>query len=130
MHLLTVFTWPYEGGKVPATIHVAGNTAIDPLKTTVIEHYAREQISCTKSSKLIMIFAHRSKKLGIPIRNMFKTIKRILDEHTNIKALYTIHRNPIVRGAANEILGNNDRIRIIKLLETIELHSFPSRDHM
>ena len=117
-------------GKDSSTIHVTGNTAIDALKTTVRNDYSHEQLDWATDSRLIMITAHRRENLGVPMRNMFKAIKRIVDEHPDIKAIYPIHMNPVVREAANEILGNCDRVRIIEPLEVLDFHNFLSRSYL
>lgn len=117
-------------GKEPTSIYVTGNTAIDALKTTVREDYTNEQLKWAEGSRLIMITAHRRENLGEPMRNMFRAIKRIVDEHPDIKAIYPIHMNPVVREAANEILGDCDRIRIIEPLEVIDFHNFLSRSYL
>jgi UDP-N-acetylglucosamine 2-epimerase (non-hydrolysing) len=117
-------------GKDPSSIYVTGNTAIDALNTTVREDYSHEQIEWASGSRLIMITAHRRENLGEPMRNMFKAIKRIVDEFPDIKAVYPIHMNPVVREAANEILGKNDRVRIIEPLEVLDFHNFLSRSYL
>ncbi|AHM57285.1 UDP-N-acetylglucosamine 2-epimerase MnaA [Peptoclostridium acidaminophilum DSM 3953] len=117
-------------GKDSATIHVTGNTAIDALKTTVREDYIHEQLEWVADSRLIMITAHRRENIGEPMRNMFRAIKRIIDENSDIKAIYPIHMNPVVREAANDILGNTDRIRIIEPLEVLDFHNFISRSYL
>ena len=117
-------------GKDPSTIYVTGNTAIDALNTTVRDDYYHAQIEWASDSRLIMITAHRRENLGEPMRNMFKAIKRIVDEYPDIKAVYPIHMNPVVREAANEILGNNDRVRIIEPLEVLDFHNFLSRSFL
>jgi UDP-N-acetylglucosamine 2-epimerase (non-hydrolysing) len=117
-------------GKDPKTIHVTGNTAIDALKTTVRDDYNHEHLEWALDSRLIMITAHRRENLGEPMRNMFRAIKRIIDEKPDIKAIYPIHMNPVVREAAQEILGNTDRIRIIEPLEVLDFHNFLSRSHL
>ncbi|MBW8350274.1 UDP-N-acetylglucosamine 2-epimerase (non-hydrolyzing) [Bacillus sp. IITD106] len=117
-------------GKNPSTLYVTGNTAIDALQTTVRDGYFHEQLDWAAGSRLIMITAHRRENLGQPMRNMFKAIKRIVDEHPDIKAIYPIHMNPIVREAANEILGDCDRIRIIEPLEVLDFHNFLSRSYL
>nr|WP_280951855.1 UDP-N-acetylglucosamine 2-epimerase (non-hydrolyzing) [Alteribacter populi] len=117
-------------GKNPSTIYVTGNTAIDALKTTVRDDYTHEHLDWAADSRLIMITAHRRENLGEPMRNMFKAIKRIVDEQPDIKAIYPIHMNPVVRDAANEILGNCDRVRIIEPLEVLDFHNFLSRSHL
>lgn len=117
-------------GKDPTSIYVTGNTAIDALKTTVYEGYSHEQLNWAAGSRLIMITAHRRENLGNPMKDMFKAIKRIIDEFPDIKAIYPIHMNPVVREAANKILGNNDRIRIIEPLEVVDFHNFLSKSHL
>jgi UDP-N-acetylglucosamine 2-epimerase (non-hydrolysing) len=117
-------------GKVPSSIYVTGNTAIDALNTTVRDDYSHEQIEWASDSRLIMITAHRRENLGEPMRNMFRAIKRIMDEYPDIKAVYPIHMNPVVRETANEILGNNDRVRIIEPLEVLDFHNFLSRSYL
>lgn len=117
-------------GKESKSIYVTGNTAIDALKTTVREDYTHEQLKWAEGSRLIMITAHRRENLGEPMRNMFRAIKRIVDETPDIKAIYPIHMNPVVRQAANEILGNCDRIRIIEPLDVLDFHNFLSRSHL
>ncbi|MFV0518657.1 MAG: non-hydrolyzing UDP-N-acetylglucosamine 2-epimerase [Lachnospirales bacterium] len=117
-------------GKKEESIFVTGNTAIDALKTTVKEDYTHTHLEWAKDSRLIMITAHRRENLGEPMKNMFRAIKRIIDEKPDIKAIYPIHMNPIVRETANAILGDCDRIRIIEPLEVLDFHNFLSRSHM
>lgn len=117
-------------GKDPASIYITGNTAIDALKTTVREDYTHEQLEWASDSKLIMITAHRRENLGDPMKNMFKAIKRIVDEHPDIKAIYPIHMNPVVRGVAQEILGDCDRIRIIEPLDVLDFHNFLANSYL
>lgn len=117
-------------GKDESTIYVTGNTAIDALKTTVKKDYSHPELDWAKDSKLIMITAHRRENLGEPMKNMFRAIRRVMDEHPDVKAIYPIHMNPIVRETANEILGDDDRIHIIEPLEVLDFHNFLSRSYM
>lgn len=117
-------------GKNPEDIYVTGNTAIDALKTTVREDYKHEILDWASDSRLIMITAHRRENLGEPMKNMFKAIKRIIDEHSDIKAVYPIHMNPLVRETAASVFGDCDRIRIIEPLEVLDFHNFLSRSYL
>ena len=117
-------------GKKAETIFVTGNTAIDALKTTVREDYEHPELQWAKGSRLIMITAHRRENLGEPMKNMFRAIRRVMDEHPDIKAIYPIHMNPVVRETANEILGGEERIRIIEPLEVLDFHNFLNRSYM
>lgn len=116
--------------KDESTIYITGNTAIDALKTTVRENYSHEQIEWAKGSRLIMLTAHRRENLGEPMHNMFRAIKRIVDEFDDVKVIYPIHMNPVVREIANTELGDSDRIRIIEPLEVIDFHNFLARSFM
>ena len=117
-------------GKNPDTIFVTGNTAIDALKTTVRKDYSHPELDCASGSRLIMITAHRRENLGQPMQNMFRAIRRVMDENPDVKAIYPIHMNPVVRQTANEILGGEDRIRIIEPLEVLDFHNFLARSYM
>ena len=117
-------------GKNVNSIYVTGNTAIDALKTTVREDYTHPELEWAKDSRLIMITAHRRENLGEPMKNMFRAIKRVMDEHPDVKAIYPIHMNPVVRETANSILGGDERIRIIEPLEVLDFHNFLNRSYM
>lgn len=117
-------------GKAEDTIYVTGNTAIDALKTTVREQYSHPDLDWAAGSRLIMLTAHRRENLGQPMHNMFRAIRRVLDEHPDVKAIYPIHMNPIVRTAAAEELGGCDRVRIIEPLDVLDFHNFLARSYM
>lgn len=117
-------------GKNPASIYVTGNTAIDALKTTVREDYTHPELEWAKGSRLIMITAHRRENLGEPMKHMFRAIRRVCDEHPDIKAIYPIHMNPVVRETAREILGDDERIRIIEPLDVLDFHNFLARSYL
>lgn len=117
-------------GKKAETIYVTGNTAIDALKTTVREDYDHPELQWAKESRLIMITAHRRENLGEPMKNMFRAIRRVMDEHPDVKAIYPIHMNPVVRETANAILGDDERIHIIEPLEVLDFHNFLGRSYL
>lgn len=117
-------------GKREDSIYVTGNTAIDALKTTVKEDYTHPELDWVGDSRLITITAHRRENLGEPMRQMFRAIKRIIDEHPDIKAIYPIHMNPVVRDTAKEIFGDSDRIHIIEPLDVLDFHNFLSRSYL
>ena len=111
-------------------IFVTGNTVIDALKTTVQNDYYHPIIEWAKDSRLIMLTAHRRENLGEPMKHMFKAVKRVLDEHDDVKVVYPIHKNPKVRKLATEVFGDNERIRIIEPLEVIDFHNFMNQSYM
>ena len=119
-----------QEGKKPESIYVTGNTAIDALKTTVRNDYRHEQLDWAEGSRLIMITAHRRENLGEPMKHMFRAIRRVCDEHPDVKAIYPNHMNPVVRETANAILGGDERIRIIEPLDVLDFHNFLAHSYM
>lgn len=117
-------------GKEPESIYVTGNTVIDALKTTIISHYNHPELQWVENSKLILITAHRRENLGKPMQNMFYAIRRVMDEYKDVKAIYPIHKNPVVRETAIKILGNDDRIHIIEPLDVLDFHNFMNRSYL
>ena len=117
-------------GKRAETIFVTGNTAIDALQTTVREDYTHPELTWAQGSRLIVITAHRRENLGEPMHQMFRAIRRIMDEHPDVKAIYPIHMNPVVRQAADEELRGCDRIHIIEPLEVLDFHNLLARSYL
>lgn len=117
-------------GKNEKSIYVTGNTAIDALKTTVKPEYAHDELNWAKDGRLIMITAHRRENLGEPMFNMFRAIRRIIEEFEDVKAIYPIHMNPVVRETANAVFGNMDRLHIIEPLDVFDFHNFLARSYM
>lgn len=117
-------------GRAEDTIFVTGNTAIDALKTTVREDYTHPELRWAAGSRLILITAHRRENLGEPMKHMFRAIRRVCDEHPDIKAIYPIHMNPAVRETADAILGGDERIRIIEPLDVLDFHNFLARSYL
>lgn len=119
-----------DEGKPPSKIFVTGNTGIDALRTTIRDDYRHPHLDWVGGSPLVLITAHRRENLGSPMRQMFRAIRRVMDERTDLKAIYPIHMNPKVRAVADEELGGLDRIRVIEPLEVIDFHNFMASSHI
>lgn len=117
-------------GKKEETVFVTGNTVIDALKTTVRDSYTHPELDWAKDSRLVLITAHRRENLGKPMERMFRAIRRVIDEHPDVKAVYPAHLNPVVRETADRILGNHERIHNIEPLDVIDFHNFMSHCHV
>jgi UDP-N-acetylglucosamine 2-epimerase (non-hydrolysing) len=111
-------------------IFITGNTAIDALKTTVKNEYQHEVLDRIGTDRLILLTAHRRENLGEPMRNMFRAIKRIVEEQPDVQVVYPVHLNPVVREIAAEILGDDPRIQLIEPLDVIDFHNFASRAYL
>ena len=114
-------------GKDPSSVYVTGNTVIDAMKHTVRDDYTHPELEWVGDGKLIFLTAHRRENLGDPMHQMFRAIRRVLDEHKDCKAIYPVHMNPAVRKAASEELGDCERIHIIEPIDVVDCHNFEAR---
>lgn len=114
-------------GKDPDTIYITGNTVIDAMQHTVKLDYTHPELDWVGDGKLIFITAHRRENLGAPMHKMFRAIRRVLDEHSECKAVYPIHMNPVVRQVAEEEFGGCNQIHIIEPIEVFDCHNFEAR---
>lgn len=117
-------------GKNINKIWITGNTVIDALKTTVKKDYTHPELEWAKGSRLIFITAHRRENQGKPMHHMFRAIRRVINEYPDVKALYPIHMNPVVRKAADEELGDCDRIHIIDPIEVFDCHNIMANSYL
>ena len=117
-------------GKSEDTIFVTGNTVIDALKNTVKPDYSHPELSWVEGSRLILITAHRRENLGKPMKNMFGAIKKVLDEHDDVKAIYPVHLNPVVKEIAQQVFAGDDRIHLIEPLDVLDFHNFMNKSYL
>jgi len=116
--------------KKEETIFITGNTAIDALKTTVKDTYSHDILNKIGDDRLLLVTAHRRENLGKPMENMFRAIRRLVEEHEDLQVVYPVHLNPVVREAADEFLGNHGRIHLIEPLDVVDFHNFAARSYM
>ncbi|WP_318246794.1 non-hydrolyzing UDP-N-acetylglucosamine 2-epimerase [Bacillus norwichensis] len=119
-----------EEGKKDETIFITGNTAIDALKTTVRDEYTHPVLEKVGYDRLILLTAHRRENLGEPMRNIFRAVKRLAEDHPDVQVVYPVHLNPAVRETANEILGNDPRIHLIEPLDVVVFHNFANKAYL
>jgi len=119
-----------EEGIDDSKIYVTGNTAIDAMATTIKDDYSNEVFEWIGDSRMILLTAHRRENLGDPMRNIFRAIKRVVDEYDDVKVVYPIHLNPKVREVAKEVFGNIDRVRLIEPLEVVDFHNFQNKSYI
>ncbi len=115
--------------KDPSHIYVTGNTSIDALQKTVRHDYTHPELSWAKEngSRFVLLTAHRRENLGEPMLHIFRGIRRVLDEHPDVRILYPIHKNPLVRQAAEAVFGGESRLRLIEPLDVLDFHNFMAR---
>ena len=112
-------------------IYITGNTAIDAMSTTVDKNYTHPELDWIKEGeRMILLTAHRRENLGNPMRNIFKAIKRITNEFSDVKVIYPIHMNPLVRSVAEEIFHDTDKVKLIEPLEVFDFHNFQNKSYI
>lgn len=116
--------------KDPSTVYVTGNTAIDALKTTIRPDYHHPELTWAEESRLILITAHRRENLGEPMEHMFRAIRRVIDEHPDVRAVYPIHKNPAVRETADRIFRGETRLHLIEPLDVLDFHNFMKHSYL
>ena len=119
-----------QEGRKPNTIYVTGNTVIDALKTTVRNSYSHPELQWAEGSRLILITAHRRESIGNPMRNMFRAVRQVIENHQDIKVLYPVHMNPSVRVIANQELKDCERIHLIEPMDVIDFHNILARSYL
>lgn len=119
-----------DENKSPDWISVTGNTAIDALKTTVKDTYSDPLLDSLNGKRLVLMTAHRRENLGQNMQQMFRAIKRLVEAHDDIQVIYPVHLNPVVKQTAEEILGNDERIKLIAPLSVVDFHNFAARSYL
>jgi len=114
-------------GKDLSKIYVTGNTVIDAMQHTVKPDYTHPELEWVGKNRMIFITAHRRENLGKPMHQMFRAIRRVLEEHPDCRAIYPIHMNPLVREAAEAELGGCNQIHIIEPIDVVDCHNFEAR---
>lgn len=110
-------------GKAENTVYITGNTSIDALKTTIQKKYQHEQLSWVGRNRLILLTAHRRENIGVPMKNIFRAVLRVVNELEDVKVIYPVHMNPVVQETAKEILAGHERIHLIEPLDVLEFHN-------
>lgn len=118
-------------GRDESKIYITGNTAIDAMTTTVDDDYTHKELKWIKETeRMILLTAHRRENLGEPMRHIFKAIKRVVDEFEDVKVIYPIHKNPLVREVAKEVFANTDRVKLIEPLDVFDFHNFQNKSYI
>ncbi|MFA5537456.1 MAG: UDP-N-acetylglucosamine 2-epimerase (non-hydrolyzing) [Bacillota bacterium] len=124
----------------PQKIFVTGNTVIDALLTTVqnaegqftyLNRWEAEKIAAlSPSRKILLLTAHRRENLGGPMKEIFGALDRIVAEFPQVELIFPVHKNPLVRELAQNILGANSRIHLIEPLDYAPFVNLMNRAHL
>lgn len=111
-------------------IFVTGNTAIDALSLTVKENYHHEVLDkVNPDNRLVLVTMHRRENQGQPMREVFQTIKTVLQEYQDVEVIYPVHLSPAVQEAARDILSGQERVHLIEPLDVVDFHNLAAKSY-
>ena len=117
-------------GKSVDNVYITGNTAIDALNYTISNNYQSTLLQELNNKKIILLTAHRRENLGQPMKQMFQAVKKIAEKNKDVAIIYPMHLNPQVRKLAKEILGNQERVRLIEPLDVFDFQNLLARSYL
>lgn len=102
-------------------ICITGNTVIDALLSVIDEDYKFNNKDIDDidydNNKVILLTCHRRENWGKPMEDIFKAIKRVVQDNENVEVIFPMHLNPKVRDCAKSIMGDMDKIHLIEPLD-------------
>ena len=111
-------------------IYITGNTVIDAMSKTVDSNYKNEILDWVGNDRLILLTAHRRENLGENMYSIFNAVNKIVNEFDDVKVIYPMHLNSKVREIAQEVLGNNAKVKLIEPLEVFDFHNFQNKAYL
>ena len=116
---------------IPAEkIYITGNTVIDAMSKTVDRNYKNEILDWVGNNRLLLLTAHRRENLGENMYSIFNAVNKIAKEFDDVKVIYPMHLNSKVREIAQEVLGKNDKVKLIEPLEVFDFHNFQNKAYL
>ena len=103
------------------SIFVTGNTVIDALHTTVQEDFMFTDPvinqALASGKRLILMTTHRRENLGEPMRQVYRALKTVLQNHPEAAAIFPVHKNPKVREVVQAELAGTDRVYLTEPMD-------------
>lgn len=105
----------------PQSVYVTGNTVIDALQNTIRRDYkfdipALDGINYHKQ-RILLVTVHRRENLGQPVRDICQALQTIKTDYPDVKIIFPVHKNPVVRETVQQILGTTAGIHLIEPLD-------------
>lgn len=119
-----------QENKSPDSIIITGNTAIDTLELTIQKEYTSDIIRKHQGKRIILLTVHRRENVGQPMIDIYKAMRKIVDEYEDIVIVSPLHLNPKVRELAYEYLGEHERIELIEPLDVVDFHNFANKAYL
>lgn len=108
-------------GVLEKDIRVTGNTVVDALREVAARDYAFEDAALgafvEQPGRLILVTMHRRENWGTPMQAASRAIRRLVDDFSDVRVVFPMHRNPTVRNAVLPILSGHERILLTEPLD-------------
>lgn len=113
-------------------IWVTGNTVIDALLETVQPEYTfgPELQGINFDQRIILVTTHRRENWGNSMRNIYQALIDIVNEFEDVEVVFPVHRNPVVRDIAEEMLQGRERFHLIDPLDYEPFANLMNRCYM
>jgi UDP-N-acetylglucosamine 2-epimerase (non-hydrolysing) len=113
-------------------IWVTGNTVIDALLETVQPEYTfgQELQGIDFDRRIILVTTHRRENWGSSMRNIYQALIDIVNEFPDVEVVFPVHRNPVVRDIAEEMLKGRERFHLIDPLDYEPFANLMNRCYM
>lgn len=99
-------------------IFVVGNTVIDALLSQVESEYTFSEPMLREidfaSERVLLVTAHRRENWGEPLHRIYHALRRIVETYSDVRIVVSLHKNPLIRQVAHELLGGRPRIDLIE----------------
>jgi len=110
-----------DEGVSAENIYVTGNTVIDALLATVRPGYIFTDQVLNRidyaGRRVLLVTTHRRENLGEPMREIYRALREVAENHPDVEVVFPVHKNPLVRNIVEEELGGLDRVHLIEPLD-------------
>lgn len=118
----------------PDTIFVSGQTGVDATLETLSRRHVFEEPKLQEidwgAYRVIAVTAHRRENWGEPMRNMFRAMRDLVDQHEDVCLVYPVHLSPAVREVAFPILSGHPRIMLLDPISHPDMLHLAAKSYM
>jgi UDP-N-acetylglucosamine 2-epimerase (non-hydrolysing) len=124
-------------------IFVTGNTVTDALFIAMKEPHQwtepklkalfdpkSHSEATAPAHRMILVTAHRRESLGPALENVFRALRRIVEDHPGVYIVYPVHLNPSVQKTAEKVLGGHPNIHLIPPIDYLDLVNLLERTYL
>jgi UDP-N-acetylglucosamine 2-epimerase (non-hydrolysing) len=110
-------------------VSVVGNTVVDAMRRML--GYDPERAPAPEAPPYRMVVtAHRRESFGNGIGNICEAVRRLVRERSDLEVVYVLHSNPEAHQPAHQLLGDLERVRLVRPLHYREFLSILASSHL